>query len=152
MTGGDKMREDALGVIHNLRRARMALTHGLNRRLAPSGINIAQFGAMALIQQAGNPTMSVLTEKLGTTMGAVTSLIDRLVFSEYVERKRSKADRRIVRVALTPKGEEVLNLHIAWGTDNIVRFFDGVSAEDREIFIHVFDALVDSIEENVSED
>jgi len=152
MTDDEKMREDAHKVILTMRRVRLALTHGLNKRLAPSGINFAQFGAMALVHKLNNPTMSVLTEELGTTMGAVTSLIDRLVFSAYVERSRSETDRRVVNITLTEKGEEVLNHYLEWGADFIVEYFNTVEPDDMQTFMRIFEELVDSITKHMSED
>lgn len=144
-----KMREDAFTVIGFMRRLRLALTHGLNKRMAKSGINVAQFSVLALIEQKDEPTMGDLTEKLGTTMGAVTSLIDRLVYAGYVERRRNESDRRVVRVGLTPEGQKVLDLHLSWGADNLVRFFDTVSPDERVTFVDVFARLVDSIESDI---
>jgi len=146
-----KMREDSHAVICNIRRLRLALTHGLNKRLASSGINVAQFGAMAVIEQKDAPTMGNLTDELGTTMGAVTSLIDRLVYAGYVERQRNETDRRVVRVTLTPEGQKVLTHHLTWGSEKIIRFFKTVSPDELKTFIEVFERLVDSIENNLAD-
>jgi DNA-binding MarR family transcriptional regulator len=45
---------------------------------------------------------------LGVTLGAVTSLVDRLYDFGLVSRERSEIDRRLVMIRLSERGEELL--------------------------------------------
>jgi DNA-binding MarR family transcriptional regulator len=48
-------------------------------------------------------------EAVDSTSANVTGLIDRLEAQGYVERRRSREDRRSIELGLTPLGEGVLN-------------------------------------------
>jgi len=146
----DELRSDAMSVIRSIRRLRLLLNEGLGKRLAESGVNMPQFAAMALLGQLGETTMSNLTRELGTTMGAVTNIIDKLVYAEYVTRKRNPRDRRIVNVTLTPKGSEVLEHHQGWGADSLEGFLSDLTPQDRRTFIDVFGALVSYIDKHLA--
>jgi DNA-binding MarR family transcriptional regulator len=52
------------------------------------------------------PTVGELADYLVTKHHSVVELVDRAVEAGVVERRRDEADHRVVRVALTPLGEE----------------------------------------------
>ncbi|WP_164522133.1 MarR family transcriptional regulator [Halocella sp. SP3-1] len=52
-------------------------------------------------------TMSELADVFSIPATTMTSIVDRLVNKEYLTRFRSKKDRRIVKVSLSPKGREI---------------------------------------------
>ena len=52
--------------------------------------------------------MSTIARKLGITVGSLTTSMNSLVNKKYVVRERSEADRRIVYIRLTPKGEKMV--------------------------------------------
>jgi len=52
--------------------------------------------------------VSDIANYLGVTLGAVTSLVDRLYDFGLVNRERSEIDRRQVIIRLSEKGEELL--------------------------------------------
>ena len=56
--------------------------------------------------------MSDIGENLGVTNAAASQLIDRLVQHGYVERDEDLIDRRAKRIALTPKGEQLVRQSI----------------------------------------
>ncbi|HEX6987830.1 MAG TPA: MarR family transcriptional regulator [Bacillota bacterium] len=47
---------------------------------------------------------SDLADRLAVTPGTVTPLVDRLIRAGLVERRRDPADRRVLRLSLTPQG------------------------------------------------
>ncbi len=56
----------------------------------------------------GPSKISDIAQKLGITNGAVTQMADKLVEVELISRERSKEDRRVVWLALTAKGKEIV--------------------------------------------
>lgn len=52
----------------------------------------------------GRMTMSDLTMRLGVTRGALTGMVDRLEEAGLVSRQPDEQDRRVVHLALTPRG------------------------------------------------
>ncbi|MGN0293234.1 MAG: MarR family winged helix-turn-helix transcriptional regulator [Lachnospiraceae bacterium] len=59
----------------------------------------------------GDSTMSMVAKKMRITAGSLTTSINSLVKKEYVTRKRSEKDRRVVHIMLTEKGEKAYFHH-----------------------------------------
>lgn len=72
-------------------------------------ISTPQFNALLELQEFGALTMGELCKHLFTACSTATDLADRLERAGLVERVRDIKDRRVVRMHLLPKGEEVVN-------------------------------------------
>ncbi|HWB84814.1 MAG TPA: MarR family transcriptional regulator [Bryobacteraceae bacterium] len=68
--------------------------------------------AVKALSVSGEPTIGKLAENLLIRHHSAVGLVDRLEDRGFVERVRSEADRRQVRVRLTPEGEAKLS-HLA---------------------------------------
>ena len=69
---------------------------------------------MHVIEAIGNDNgknMSTVARKLNITVSSLTAAINSLVRKEYVERRRSSEDRRVVEIRLTEKGEQAYRQH-----------------------------------------
>ncbi|MDB5100463.1 MAG: MarR family transcriptional regulator [Cyanobacteria bacterium RYN_339] len=67
-----------------------------------------QFWALKTIQDMDRTKMSPLADRLGLSMGAASTLVDRLVSRGFVERAADVSDRRVVHVSLSLEGRRVL--------------------------------------------
>ena len=56
-------------------------------------------------------TMTQIADALSIRVSSLTTAVDTLVRKGYLERGGEPGDRRIIRVWLTPKGEEANRLH-----------------------------------------
>jgi len=79
--------------------------------------------------------MSSIARDLAITVGTLTIAINHLVKKGYVERIRSKKDRRVVLVSLTKKGKGAFRHHVTFHN----RMVDGIigQLEDNELNILV---------------
>lgn len=85
----------------------------LHRRLrresrGGDGLTFAQFHLLHLLETKKGATVTDLAGALGVSLSSVTGLSDRLVKCGLVHRERERADRRVVLVTITPRGEELL--------------------------------------------
>jgi DNA-binding MarR family transcriptional regulator len=75
-----------------------------------------EFDVLTALRRAGSPYElspgRLLTQTL-VTSGTMTNRIDRLAAKDLVERRPEPADRRGVRVRLTPKGQERVDAALA---------------------------------------
>ncbi|HEY3083305.1 MAG TPA: MarR family transcriptional regulator [Chloroflexota bacterium] len=71
-------------------------------------LTVAQIRVLFRLRNRGPMPSSALASGLGVTLPTVTSVIDRLVAKELVERTDDAADRRRVIVGLTPAGREIV--------------------------------------------
>ncbi|HTT56879.1 MAG TPA: MarR family winged helix-turn-helix transcriptional regulator [Opitutaceae bacterium] len=93
-----------------------AFRHALRRFLAFSaraartaGLSPQQHQALLAVKGAGGrPTVGALAAQLQRRHHSVVGLVDRLARRGLARRERSAADRRLVRVVLTARGERLL--------------------------------------------
>ena len=64
---------------------------------------------LAMLGSTGALSVSDISRKLGIAKPNITPLIDKLIESGYVERKRDADDRRVVNVVLLPEGQKKLD-------------------------------------------
>mgnify|MGYP001271588132 CR=1 FL=1 len=102
------LQRDACELTPHARRAWIGYTRHMAGALKKLGLHLSQYAMLALLDQRGKMTMSVVGRELGVTMGAGTNLTDRLVDAGLVVRDRDTEDRRVVWVELTNKGRAAL--------------------------------------------
>ena len=92
-----------------IRRANTILFRRGRSLLVGMEVSALQFNALLAIREFGPLTMGDLCKHLFIACSTTTDLGDRLERAELVERIRDEKDRRIVRMRLLPRGEEVVN-------------------------------------------
>jgi len=73
------------------------------------GITAAQLQLLKLLEKQGDLTHSDISDRMYLRGSTVSGIIDRLEKRELVRRKRSRVDRRLVRVGLSETGERLLS-------------------------------------------
>jgi DNA-binding MarR family transcriptional regulator len=77
--------------------------------LPASGVTMAQLRVLMVLSVTGETRMSDLAAKLKITLSTLSSLVDRLVEAELVQRRTNEHDRRNVLVSLSDHGLEALD-------------------------------------------
>ncbi|WP_078554023.1 MarR family winged helix-turn-helix transcriptional regulator [Bacillus alkalicellulosilyticus] len=72
------------------------------------GLTPEQLYVLNLLSKNEKITSSHLANELNVKPSAITAMVDRLVKHEYVERLRDDKDRRVVYIALSEQGKEIL--------------------------------------------
>lgn len=96
-----------------IRRANTILFKRGRSILTGMEISALQFNALLTIREFGPLTMGDFCKHLFTPCSTATDLAGRMERAKLVERVRDKNDRRMVRMHLLPRGEDVLNEVIA---------------------------------------
>lgn len=96
----------------SIQRTASILASDFQRLLKPHGLSEATYNVLRILRGAledgGSRTCSEIGEHMVTPVPDVTRLVDRLETRGLVKRKRDLEDRRIVRVAITDAGLEIL--------------------------------------------
>ena len=87
--------------------------------------------------------MSSVAKTLGMTVGTLTISINGLVKKGYVHRVRSDADRRVVLVSLTEKGEKAYHHHEKFHEDMIQSLLKDLSEEETKTLVSALTNLRD---------
>jgi DNA-binding MarR family transcriptional regulator len=80
------------------------VTKELARRADLTG---PQLTVVKILEIFGDLSLSELSEKIRAQNSTVTGIIDRMEREGLVTRERSKEDRRVVYIRLTPKGKDL---------------------------------------------
>ena len=114
-------------------RLRLAVTrlHRCLRQQADAGLTPSQASALAGIEKLGSPTLGALATREAVQPPSMTRIVGALEQLGHVTRVVDPADRRVVRITITPSGVAVLrdirSLKNAFLADRLIE----LDAEDR---------------------
>ena len=74
-------------------------------------LSTMQFCTMAILARNGQLTMGALAERMNMPKQQMTQIINRMVEIDFVQRHADEHDRRVIRISVTPKGDEFVRIH-----------------------------------------
>jgi len=83
----------------------------LAQRLRSVGLTPTQYNVLRILRGVGSDSLTCgeIGERMVNPVPDVTRLVDRLVARQLARKARDEADRRVVRVEITPAGLELLD-------------------------------------------
>ena len=93
-----------------------------------------------------SPIISDIAKNLSISYPMMTYIIDRLESKKLLKRIRNTKDRRIVRVVLTKKGEEILSRFHTSHKKRIKDFLETLNKSDRKKFIKSMNEMFDILD------
>lgn len=99
-----------------------------------------------MIHNKGEIKTSEISEHFGVTSGAATGIADKLENLGLIERKRSKADRRVVTLVLSEKGEKLVQDKKKEHIELYQYILHDFSEEELLNTIHLLNKISDRIE------
>jgi DNA-binding MarR family transcriptional regulator len=118
------------------------VSHAFARKLLDSGVTAAEWVVLRTIFDTDETPPSALADQTGLTRGAISKLIDRLVFKKLVSRKEGTHDRRYQRIALTAAGRRLVPKLAAIADSNDQEFFSPLTAREHETLVATLKKLV----------
>jgi DNA-binding MarR family transcriptional regulator len=82
------------------------------------------------------------------TGAAMTSIVDHLGELGLVERVKSESDRRVVSVAISRKGEDIVKQGLALYRRLIEKATRHVTEQERRDLLAIFDNMIASVQED----
>ena len=89
----------------------------------------------------GGNKMSDIAARLNITVGSLTTAVNSLVKKGYVDRFRSKEDRRVVYVRLLEKGENAYHHHEDYHKQMTQAIVDKLDKSEIPVLLKTLDAL-----------
>jgi DNA-binding MarR family transcriptional regulator len=102
-------------------------------RISPAGLGVLR----VLLADDGLKSSDVASRGWSSP-GTLTSVVDRLVREEYVQRRRDPGDRRVVRLYLTDAGRQACERYFAAAGPRWRAAFDFVSPADEPVIRKFF--------------
>jgi len=121
--------ESSLG--YYLTKARNVLVERTDRAVKPLGLTAQQIGVILMLSAHRASTPFELSRVMSYDSGSMTRLLDRLEKKGFIVRTRSDADRRMVKLELTPQGHEAARQLPALGAAVLNEQLRGFSAADH---------------------
>ena len=118
------------------------IRHAVGRAVSVYGLSDEQFNVLRILRGAGEgglPTLDVSSRMLSRSPN-VTRLIDRLIAKKLVRRTRSKQDRRVVEVFVTPQGLELLG-HLDGVVDKVLATFPAATKAEIDTLLEGLDRV-----------
>jgi len=106
-------------------------------------ITIPQFLILSFLHTNGNSMMSGIAKFMSVTTAAMTGMVDRLVRYGYVIRESEPHDRRVIKIKLTSKGNELVKKINLQRRQMIIDVFGRVSETDRSDYLRVLMKIKD---------
>lgn len=91
--------------------------------------------------------MSSVAKTLSVTTGTLTIAVNSLVKKEYVDRKRSGEDRRVVLVSLTEAGKQAYEQHRRFHEELIASILEQLSPDESKVLVTVLSRMTEFFEE-----
>jgi len=137
----DEIRLDtSLG--YYLSKARNVLVERTDRAVKPLGLTAQQIGVILMLAAQRASTPFELSRVMSYDSGSMTRLLDRLEKKGFLVRTRSDADRRMVKLELTPQGQEAARQLPGIGATVLNEQLRGFSAADLATFIDLLGRFI----------
>jgi len=125
-----------------LRQLGSLISAELDRSLHRQGFSSAAFGVLQVLRAVGGSAAPhEISEHLGVSRATVTGLVDGLEGRRLVRRTRDASDRRMLRVALTPRARVLLAELLPEHDRALRRIFAGLRAADQEQLVRLLGRL-----------
>ena len=126
---GDPLAHRAL---QSLVRAEAAVRRRLATELERAGITAAGFSVLVVLTTAGGTLeLKTLRRRLGWSKANATEVTATLAARDFVMRRRSPSDRRIVLVDLTPAGRDLVERLFPAHSDRVRRAFGALDEAEK---------------------
>lgn len=115
-------------------------------------ISYNDFHIIEAIGTGAPKSMSSVAKLMHVTTGTLTRAIDALTKKTYVNRERSRQDKRVVWLSLTKKGEAAFAHHEKFHRDMIAHVKEPLSEQELPVLIYSLAKLIDYFREIYGQD
>ena len=113
-------------------------------------LSLQETKAVSFLGQHNESIMREIADYLRVAVSTVTGLVDKLEKKNLVKRKRSDEDRRIIKIALTPKGQEVYLFHVGEFAKLCRGMLMGMTPEEQDLYVELSGKIARSARESFS--
>lgn len=111
-------------------------------------VGISQILVLYRLCEKGPQMQSQLARKLGYTLGAMTGISNKLIKEKYARREYVETDRRIILLAVTEKGKDLLNEAQKHGQKMREDLYSVLSEEEIKQLLTIQRKLLDHVNSN----
>lgn len=111
------------------------------KTIKEAGVTVSQFAVLELLYHKGDMRVCEITEKVLSTSGNMTVVIENLAKDGLVKRSIDPNDRRVNLISLTEKGKKLIADNFLNHSENINNIFNVLSDSEKENLIKLLKKL-----------
>jgi DNA-binding MarR family transcriptional regulator len=112
-----------------------------------AGLTLPQMVALSMLRHAGPSPITAVADKLGLSMSATSTLVQRLVEEDLVTRTEDPDDRRQKLVDISKPGATLIDRLTAERSAELSRGLAALPPELRDDFLDVLGRVVENLRE-----
>ncbi len=117
------------------------LRNKMNYSSGIAHLSILQIHTLSFLKHRKNAQMSEIAEYFQIEMSSATSLLNKLVKLQLVERQSDPSDRRLVRIVLTKAGETLLKKTMEEKIIHIEQMLSYLSDDEQQELLRLLEKL-----------
>jgi len=106
-----------------------------------SGMKAAQYRVLGILKKTGPLSMSEIGRRLYISKPYMTALVDSLIENHWVERQQDTADRRVIRITITPSGKKHLRQLLEMYKNDLKNRLGNLEEDELEQFCESLEHL-----------
>lgn len=111
------------------------------KTIKEGGLTVSQFAVLEVLYHKGDLRVSEIIEKILSTGGNMTVVIDNLAKENLVERRIDPGDRRVSLISITEKGRKLMSEIFPKHVENINEIFSVLTADEKKNLIGLLKKL-----------
>lgn len=111
------------------------------KTIKEGGLTVSQFGVLEVLYHKGDLRICEIIDKILSTGGNMTVVIDNLVKDGLVKRCEDPKDRRVNLISITEKGRSLIEEIFPKHVDNINEIFSTLTVEEKKSLISLLKKL-----------
>ncbi len=111
------------------------------KTIKAGGLTVSQFAVLEILYHKGDLRVSEIIDKILSTGGNMTVVIDNLVKVNLVKRSTDPMDRRVNLISITEEGKSIMNDIFPKHLENINEIFSNLTLEDKSNLISLLKKL-----------
>lgn len=141
----------ALQVLHYFKTINNVLRKQIYKLADDSPFTAPQLSVISLLTYQDGLKVSELSKRSGLSESTISGIVDRLVKQEYLIRKRSETDRRVVNIYLAEGCLEEYEKFRKVKDGFFISLFEDFSEEEVDTILHGLSLLEQKTKEPISE-
>jgi len=149
----EKLKEQASRALAINRNLHMLIHSRMSKKLSLGEMTTTQFYALSFLVEKEGVKMSELAQGLRVSRPAMTVAVDKLVQKKLVARRKEIGDRRIIKITITKKGEELVKRIRREIYELFLKIMQKLTPQEREEFTRIQEKLFSLLkDEDLSHD
>lgn len=123
----------------------MQTSKGIQERIRAEmtqhNLSVTEFSVLEVLFMKGKQTIQQIGHSILITSGSMTYIIDRLEQKGFIKRSACPEDRRVVHVALTANGDQLMEDIMPKHKEMVNRIFGSLNTDESEMLVNLLEEI-----------